>query len=443
MARIIRDLGLRTKILLCASLIQIAILITGAVIYREIVQSQQRSAALLRTTRIINTTEALQAQLSAMDVGARGYMLGGNEVFLDPYAHAYAEASQLSAQLRDQLQDNPEQLALLDEVQQQLERWRNDYLGPGIDLRGRLQPADQAGLMAIVQRERAAKRAFDRLQVRVNAFRSVELDRVDQRDAEARQAAGSLRITLVICMVLLVVGSIGTFWLLASSIARRIERVTAAATQMAGGDLEARCALPASRDEIGQMAQTFNTMAAALKQHADSLQVQYRAAEEARRDAERARTQVQAQLDTIAQQQGVIREMSVPVLPLDSTTLVMPLVGALDSERLLLVQSQALQALEHSRARQLILDVTGVPVVDTLIARGLLQVTQMAELLGARVLVVGIRPEVAQALVALDLSWSHFQTYSTLQQGIAHTLGQAARRSARQPSQPNGTHGSN
>lgn len=163
-------------------------------------------------------------------------------------------------------------------------------------------------------------------------------------------------------------------------------------------------------------------------------------AQEARAVAEQAHTQLEIQLETIEHQQNVIREMSVPVLPLTSSTLVMPLVGALDSERLRLVQTQALQAIERSRASQLILDVTGIPVVDTQIARGLLEVTQMAELLGSKVFVVGIRPEVAQALVTLDMDFTHFKTYSTLQQGIAHTMGQAMGQGPDQnrPHMPNG-----
>jgi rsbT co-antagonist protein RsbR len=426
MTYLLHNLSLRAKLLLFATVIQIALLLTGGIIYNETVQSQQRSLVLLRTIRIINTTEALQAQLSTMDMSARGYMLTGNPIFIDPYGHASYASDQLLGQLQGQIQDEPSQIALLTEIGQHLQAWRTNFLSPGLTQREALTQTDPAAEATLTQRAGEAKRTFDRLQVRFDTFRSYELDQVEQRQQEARQSAEQLRITLIICTVLLVMGSLVGFWLLASRIARRVQRVTQAARRMADGDLSTRCHLQSGHDEIGQMAETFNTMASTLEEHASSLEIQYRAAEEARRDAEQAHAQLAAQLSTIEHQQNVIREMSVPVLPLTNTTLVMPLVGALDSERLLQVQSQALQALERSRARQLILDVTGIPVVDTQIARGLLEVTKMAELLGSQVFVVGIRPEVAQALVALDMDFAHFRTYSTLQQGIAYTLGHEA-----------------
>jgi rsbT co-antagonist protein RsbR len=112
--------------------------------------------------------------------------------------------------------------------------------------------------------------------------------------------------------------------------------------------------------------------------------------------------------------------MSVPIMLLDATTLVMPLVGALDSERIRLVQEQALQAIERSSARHLILDISAVPIVDTQVAQGLLRVVQAARLLGAEVVLVGVRPEVAQAVVWLGIQLDTMVTRSSLQSGIGY-----------------------
>jgi rsbT co-antagonist protein RsbR len=103
----------------------------------------------------------------------------------------------------------------------------------------------------------------------------------------------------------------------------------------------------------------------------------------------------------------------------------LPLVGALDSERLALVQEQALRSIEQLSARYLILDITGVPIVDTAVAQGLIQVVQAARLLGSEVVLVGIRPEVAQAVVGLGIHLSDIATRSTLQSGIAYVLGRS------------------
>lgn len=120
----------------------------------------------------------------------------------------------------------------------------------------------------------------------------------------------------------------------------------------------------------------------------------------------------------IEQQRDAIRELSVPVLPILNDTLAMPLVGALDTSRITQVQEQALAAIQRSRARQLVIDVTGVPVVDTQVAQGLVQVVQAAKLIGTRVTLVGIRPEVAQTLVGLGLDLSGIRTMGDLQAAL-------------------------
>lgn len=124
-------------------------------------------------------------------------------------------------------------------------------------------------------------------------------------------------------------------------------------------------------------------------------------------------------LAEIGQQRATIREMSTPVLPLSRHTLVMPLVGALDTARLQNLQEQALSAIEQRRARHLLLDVTGVPVVDSQVAQGLISVVNAAKLLGAQVTLVGVRPEVAQAIVSLGLDLSAVQTEQDLETAMS------------------------
>lgn len=127
----------------------------------------------------------------------------------------------------------------------------------------------------------------------------------------------------------------------------------------------------------------------------------------------------QAQLrEALEQQREVVRELSVPVLPVSGDMLVMPLVGVLDSARLAQVQEQALARLAATRARSLLIDITGVPVVDVDVAEGLIRVVRSARLLGCEVGLVGIRPEVAQTIVGLGLDLRGIRTSSSLQAGI-------------------------
>jgi rsbT co-antagonist protein RsbR len=146
-------------------------------------------------------------------------------------------------------------------------------------------------------------------------------------------------------------------------------------------------------------------------------------------DLRAALTAVQAQseaqnqlLDENNQQRTALREMSVPILPVSDESIVIPLIGILDSERLRMLQEQTLQAIAHSRARYVLLDITGVPMVDTHVAKGLLSVVQATRLLGAEVVLVGVRPEVAQTVVALGLDLSGMPSCQSLQAGIAYTL---------------------
>lgn len=136
---------------------------------------------------------------------------------------------------------------------------------------------------------------------------------------------------------------------------------------------------------------------------------------------QRAATQTRL-LEEVAAQRQVIRELSVPVLPVSAETMVMPLVGALDSNRLSEIQEQALTVLERSRARTLLLDVTGVPIVDSQVAQGLVGVVQAARLLGAETVLIGIRPEVAQTIVGLGLDLAAIRTARDLQTALQRTL---------------------
>jgi rsbT co-antagonist protein RsbR len=118
------------------------------------------------------------------------------------------------------------------------------------------------------------------------------------------------------------------------------------------------------------------------------------------------------------QQRTTIREMSVPVIPVSDTTMVIPLIGTLDGERIEQLCGQALQAIERTTARYLVLDITGVVIVDSQVAQGIIAVVQSARLLGTEVFLVGIRPEVAQAVVQLGLNLAGMRTFSTLQAAL-------------------------
>lgn len=137
--------------------------------------------------------------------------------------------------------------------------------------------------------------------------------------------------------------------------------------------------------------------------------------------AEQERLMLQEQV--IAAQRATLRELSTPLIPLADTVVVMPLIGSIDSSRAQQIVETLLKGVADTRAATAIIDITGVPIVDTNVANALLHAAQAVRLLGARVILSGIRPEVAQTLVGLDLDLSGIVTHSTLQNGIAFALG--------------------
>jgi rsbT co-antagonist protein RsbR len=136
-------------------------------------------------------------------------------------------------------------------------------------------------------------------------------------------------------------------------------------------------------------------------------------------DLEARAAEQQRLLAETAQQRDAIRALSLPILPINQTTLAAPLVGAFDSQRLAELQRHMLLAIERSGANTLVLDITGVPAIDQEVARGILRVAQATRLMGARVVLAGIRPEVAQALVSLGTDLAGLATTATFQDGIA------------------------
>lgn len=126
--------------------------------------------------------------------------------------------------------------------------------------------------------------------------------------------------------------------------------------------------------------------------------------------------------DTIQKQSAALLEVSTPLIPISNEIVVMPLVGTLDSRRIAQVMDTLLEGIGKTRAKVAILDITGVPVVDTQVASALLKAAKAVSLLGAEAVLTGIRPFVAQTLVTIGADLSTVMTCGTLQAGIAYAM---------------------
>ncbi len=120
----------------------------------------------------------------------------------------------------------------------------------------------------------------------------------------------------------------------------------------------------------------------------------------------------------IGQQQEALRELSTPVLQVRDKMLLLPIIGVVDSHRAQQLTEDLLRAIRDNRARVVVVDITGVPVVDTRVANHLVQTVDAARLMGAELIVTGLSAEVAQALVALGVDLGKVNTVGDLRGGL-------------------------
>jgi rsbT co-antagonist protein RsbR len=137
-------------------------------------------------------------------------------------------------------------------------------------------------------------------------------------------------------------------------------------------------------------------------------------------EAEAERAALQQQI--IDAQRAALRELSAPLLPISKETIVLPLVGTIDSQRAQQIMEVLLEGVAEHHAEIAIVDITGVQVVDTQVANALMQTAQAVRLLGAQVVLTGIGPSMAQTLVSLGVDLSDIVTRGTLQNGISYAL---------------------
>ncbi|QNK90403.1 STAS domain-containing protein [Sporosarcina sp. resist] len=126
---------------------------------------------------------------------------------------------------------------------------------------------------------------------------------------------------------------------------------------------------------------------------------------------------------TVSLQKIALQELSASLIPVFEKISVMPLVGTIDTERAKLIMENLLEGVVKQRAEVVLLDITGVPVVDTMVAHHIIQAADAVRLVGAKCMLVGIRPEIAQTIVTLGINLNDFTTTSTLQRGMQEALG--------------------
>lgn len=125
---------------------------------------------------------------------------------------------------------------------------------------------------------------------------------------------------------------------------------------------------------------------------------------------------------TVSMQKIALQELSASLIPVFEKISIMPLVGTIDTERARLIMENLLKGVVSHRADVVLIDITGVPVVDTMVAHHIIQAADAVRLVGAKCMIVGIRPEIAQTIVNLGINLNQITTTSTLRKGIEKAL---------------------
>lgn len=131
---------------------------------------------------------------------------------------------------------------------------------------------------------------------------------------------------------------------------------------------------------------------------------------------------VEYQTDLLEQSRNEILELSAPVVPIMEGVAVLPLIGTIDTYRAKMIMEESLNQSVHLRLNYFVLDLSGVPIVDTFVIQQIFQIIEALRLVGVEARVSGIKPEIALSVVKLDTNFNKVNTYSTLKQALADLL---------------------
>ena len=167
-----------------------------------------------------------------------------------------------------------------------------------------------------------------------------------------------------------------------------------------------------------EQADEFSVLEAALNIYNQELAAARAQNERYIAELEQSKRELQDQLNTIARQQLAINELSTPIVELWEEILLLPVIGTLDTQRAQEMTEKLLDRVKQSRSRCIIIDITGVEIVDTTTANSVLKMTRASRLLGAMCVLTGIRPEIARTMIQLGVELEGLRTLRTLKDGL-------------------------
>ncbi len=183
-----KDLGLKLKIMLGSCLPLVLIVILGYICYTSIDSLLQSSNSVDHTHVVIETAQKIEGAAVDMETGMRGYLLAGQEGFLDPYTNGKSRFATLVSELKETVSDNPAQVQLLIETQDNVNAWVKDIVEPTIDLRRQIGSAKTMDDMADLIGQAQGKQYFDTFREQIATFVRREETLMTERQKAAAEA---------------------------------------------------------------------------------------------------------------------------------------------------------------------------------------------------------------------------------------------------------------
>lgn len=197
---------------------------------------------------------------------------------------------------------------------------------------------------------------------------------------------------------------------------KRIEHIEEVLSSVAAGDLDIRIESD-FEDDLTGIEEAINILI-------EDLTYELKQSISMQNDLQEKLKKIQEQQKTIVQQQEDLMELSSPVSKVWDNILILPVIGTLDSQRTQVMMENLLQKIVDTGCTMAILDITGVPTVDTQVANHLLKTVTSARLLGAECIISGISPAIAQTIVHLGIDLSAIKTKATLQDAMIFAMKQ-------------------
>ncbi|WP_437623876.1 STAS domain-containing protein [Sorangium sp. So ce1151] len=224
--------------------------------------------------------------------------------------------------------------------------------------------------------------------------------------------------------------SSGASWSGAAVPGDRLQAILGYIDRLKQGDLDAELGGPGAGGDLGAVEAALRELGDALRDRDELVRVAQEVAAANLRRLDDLAQELSRTREINQEQQETIRTLSTPIIQVWEGVLMMPVLGAVDLRRAEQMMQALLGAVARAQCRAVIIDLTGVESIDAALGGLLLSLVRAVELLGARGIIVGIRPEVARGLLADGVDISRVATLSRLRDALVLCMGQAPARPA-------------